>query len=146
MYLKTQIKSTVHRHTPMIYITDDDSDLLNPVFPGNEGEDAVSQILGTSEEREQLKSKQEQELIASMARDRERQEETRRVFNKETEKANWQLRLQKARIEMEPEESQSNVKPWHNLKGLSPLQLNDGSVRLGGFPFLDARTFPTVST
>ena len=59
MYLKTQIKSTVHRHTPMIDITDDDSDLLNPVFPGNEVEYAVSQILGTSAEREQLKSEQE---------------------------------------------------------------------------------------
>ena len=112
MYLKTQIKSTVHRHTPMIEITDDDSDLLNPVFPGNEGEDAVSQVLGTSAEREQLKSEQEQELMASMATDREREEETRGVFNEEIEKANRQLCLQKARaarIEMEPEESQSNV-------------------------------------
>lgn len=60
MYLKTQITSTVHRHTPMIHITDDNNDLLNPVFPGNEGEDAVSQILGTSPEREQLKSEEEQ--------------------------------------------------------------------------------------
>ena len=112
MYLKTQIKSTVHRHTPMINITDDDSELLNPVFPGNEGEDAVRQILGTFAEREQLKSKQEQELMASMARDREREDETRRVFNKEIEKASRQLRLQKARAartEMEPEESQSNI-------------------------------------
>ena len=35
--------------------------------------------------------------MASMAKDREREEETRRVFNKEIEKANRQLRLQKAR-------------------------------------------------
>ena len=146
MYLKTQIKSTVHRHTPMVDITDDDSDLLNPVFPGNEGEDAVSQILGTSAEREQLKSEQEQELMASMARDREREEETRRVLNKELEKANRQLRLQKAcwaRIEMAPEESQSNVnvsvrhpslgiisRAFHQCSSMTPVYDWMGSLSL----------------
>ena len=110
LYVQTK-RASIHS-SANIYDNQDDSFLLRSAFSVQQSEESSVSLIGSPSDREDLRKKQEEEYMQSLALDKAKEESKKQKLSEEREKAERQLGLHQmrlARVEAEPLQTEPKI-------------------------------------